>query len=126
MLPWAILEFVDDRRKTGSSPLLFPILKPDQDGNYAWYPSQRFNQKFLPEAVAMTERQSLYSLRHSARDALRQIDAPPDVLQALGWSQGRLVSDDYGDKSDPDHLMKYVKRIGYPGLDLSFLYVRES
>jgi hypothetical protein len=40
-------------------------------------------------------------------------------LQALGgWSQGKLTSDSYGDKSDPDYQSRYVKRVAFPGLDL--------
>ena len=57
------------------------------------------------------------------RDALRRIDVQPATLQALGaWSQGTLISDDYGDKSDPDHQTKYMEQITFPGLDLAMLY----
>ena len=75
----------------------------------------------------MEPRQSFYSFRHSWRDALRRIDAQPATLQALGaWSQGKLTSDDYGDKSDPDYQAKFVKDIAFPGLDLSTLYVPQN
>jgi hypothetical protein len=39
-------------------------------------------------------------------------------------SQGRLTSDDYGDKSDPDYQVKFMNRVAYPGLDLSDLQVK--
>ena len=72
----------------------------------------------------MQPRQSFYSFRHSWRDALRRIDAQPATLQALGaWSQGKLTSDDYGDKSDPDYQAKVMNEITFPGLDLSSLYI---
>jgi integrase len=125
LIAMGLLQFVEDKRKSGATRL-FPKLNPDKYGNYAWYPSKKFNESFLPEAIALTERQTFYSFRHSARDALRRIGAPPDVLQALGWSQGKLVSDDYGDKSNPDHLLHFVKQISYPGLDLTPLYVKDS
>jgi hypothetical protein len=61
--------------------------------------------------------------RHNFRDALRRTDAPPDALQALGgWKQGKLVSDDCGDKSDPDYQIKYMQLIAFPGLDLGHLH----
>ena len=67
-------------------------------------------------------RQSFYSFRHSWRDALRRIDAPDSTLAAVGgWSQGK-TSDAYGDASDPDHQIKIVEKISFPGLDLSPLY----
>jgi integrase len=125
LMAMGFLQFIEDRRTSGSGARLFPELTPDKYGNYADYPLRRFNATFLPEAIEMSARQSTYSFRHSARDALRRIDAPPDVLQALGWSQARLVSDDYGDRSNPDYLAQYVRKIGYPGLGLTALYVKE-
>ena len=72
----------------------------------------------------MKPNQSFYSLRHNFRDALRRIGAPADALQALGgWSQGRLVSDDYGDKANPDYQTQFINEVAYAGLDLSHLYV---
>ena len=55
--------------------------------------------------------------------------ASPEILKAVGgWSQGNLVSDDYGNEDEygPDQLLKYVKKIKYPGLDLSHLYVKDN
>jgi integrase len=116
------LQFLEDRKKSGSTRL-FPDLKPDKYGNHAWYPLKRFNETYLPKAIKLEPRQSFYSFRHSWRDALRRIDAPPDALQALGgWKQGKLTSDNYGDASDPDYQAQYLSQIAFPGLDLSGLY----
>jgi integrase len=121
------LQFVEARKKTGSSPRLFPGLKPDKYGNHATYALKRFRDSYLPSAIKMEPRQSFYSFRHSWRDALRRIDAQPGTLQALGaWSQGKLTSDDYGDKSNPDYQAKFMKDISFPGLDLSSLYHPKS
>ena len=121
------LQFVESRKKTTSSLRLFPDLKPDKYGNHASYALKRFRDSYLPSAIKMEPRQSFYSFRHSWRDALRRIDAQPATLQALGaWSQGKLTSDDYGDKSDPDYQAKFVKDIAFPGLDLSTLYVPQN
>ena len=117
------LQFVDARKKTASGPRMFPDLKPDKYGNHASYALKRFRDIYLPSAIKIEPRQSFYSFRHSWRDALRRIDAQPATLQALGaWSQGKLTSDDYGDKSDPDYQVTFMKEITFPGLDLSSLY----
>jgi integrase len=126
LIGMGLLQFLADRRKAGAGPL-FPHLTPNKYGNLAWYPLKMFNESFLPKAIATTGRQSFYSFRHSFRDELRRIGAPPDALQALGgWSQGKLTSDDYGDKSNPDYQLNYVKQIAFPGLDLSHLYVEDD
>ncbi len=103
---------------------LFPHLKPDHYGNRATYALKRFRDHFLPAEITLEARQSFYSFRHSFRDELRRIKAPPDALQALGgWSQGHLVSDDYGDKNNPDYQVQFIKQIAFPGLDVSHLHL---
>jgi integrase len=117
------LQFVEQRKKAGIGPRLFVDLKPDKYGNHATYALKRFRDTYLPAAIKMEPRQSFYSFRHSWRDALRRIDAQPATLQALGaWSQGKLTSDDYGDKADPDFQAQFMDKISFEGLNLSTLY----
>jgi integrase len=60
-----IVQFVNERQAAdGTNAKLFPSLKPDRYGNLAWYPSKRFNEKFLPESIALTPDQTFYSFRH--------------------------------------------------------------
>jgi integrase len=121
------LKFVEQRKKAGMGPRLFPDLKPDKYGNHATYALKRFRDTYLPAAIKMEPRQSFYSFRHSWRDALRRIDAQPSTLQALGaWSQGKLTSDDYGDKADPDFQAQFMEKILFEGLNLSALYSNKS
>ena len=121
-----IFEFIEDRRAATAEPYIFP-LKPDRDGNRAWYPLKRFRESYLPKALTLSPRQSFYSFRHTVRDALRRIHAPADTLQAVcGWSQGRLVSDNYGERSNPDYQHSWVEKIAYLGLDLAHLYIKTS
>lgn len=121
------LLFAEERREGGSDARLFPDLKPDEYGNCAKYALKRFRETFLPEAITMEVRQSFYSLRHNFRDALRAIGAPPDALQALGgWSQGKLVSDSYGEKSNPDYQAQFIKKIEFQGLDMSHLRLAKT
>lgn len=116
-------QFVEQRKKASSEARVFPALKPDTYGNNATYALKRFRETYLPDAIKMEPRQSFYSFRHSWRDALRRIDAQPATLQALGaWSQGKLTSDDYGDKADPDYQAQFMAKISFEGLNLSPLY----
>ena len=122
-----LIAFVQERQLVDLSVYLFDGLKADKYGNRAAYPLRRFRETFLPEAVTLGERQEFYSLRHSFRDALRRCNAPPDALQALGgWSQGKLVSDSYGDGLDPDYQRQWIAKVAYPGLDLSFLHTPQD
>ena len=115
--------FIEGRRKAKDDPYLLPGLKDDGYGNRARYALRRFNEAFMPAAITLGNRQSFYSLRHSFRDALRRVDAPPFALKALGgWSQGNLVSDNYGNQFDLTLLAKWIEKVAYPGLDLSLLY----
>lgn len=120
------LKFVEGQRKgAGAKSRLFPALKPNRLGNYAHYASRRFNEVFLTNEIDVAADQCLYSLRHNVRDALRRVHAPPEALRAIGgWSDGgKSVSDYYGDATNPDHYVKWVNALSYPGLDLSFLHV---
>jgi integrase len=127
LLKIGFLEFVEQRKKASTDLRLFPDLTPDKYGNHASYALKRFRETYLPQAIKMETRQSFHSFRHSWRDALRRIDAQPATLQALGaWSQGKLTSDDYGDKSDPDYQAQFMKKISFNGLDLSPLYLSQK
>jgi integrase len=121
------VQFVEQRKKASGDPRLFPDLKPDTYGNHASYALKRFRETYLRAAIKMEPRQSFYSFRHSWRDALRRIDAPPSTLATVGgWSQGKLTSDAYGDASDPDYQVKIVEQISFPGLDLSPLHLKSK
>jgi hypothetical protein len=128
-----LLQFVDGRRKTvvKHGPRLFYELQAAKDDvtNFAWYPSKRFNEAFIPAEITVDARQSYYSFRHSVRDALRRGKAGEEALFAIGgWTPagGRAVSSHYGDIRNPDLWAEEVEKIIYPGLDLSFLYPEEA
>jgi len=124
LIAMGFLQFSSKRLLAGPKAQLFPELQPDEYGSYSKYATKRFREKYLPEAIKLETRQTFYSFRHNFRDGLRRFDAPPDALQALGgWSQGKNVSDDYGDKANPDYQIQFMKQVAFPGLDLSFLHV---
>ena len=122
-----LVEFALARHRMDRGAMLFGGLKADEYGNFAKYALRRFREQYFPKEMALGPRQSFYSLRHCFRDALRRIDAPPDALQALGgWSQGSRVSDNYGDRSNPDYQIRFMSQVSFPGLDLSHLHCREK
>ncbi|MEI9426857.1 site-specific integrase [Mesorhizobium sp. Cs1299R1N3] len=121
LLALGFVEFAKTKQEA-KAERLFGHLKKDMYGNWAAYSLKRFRDSFLPEAITIGPKQTFYSFRHSFRDALRRCDAGPDTLKALGgWSQGTVISDNYGDKSNPDLHVEAMGKISYPGLDLAFL-----
>ena len=123
LLQVGFARFFETRARHGKNALLFSDLKAGKDGYYSEYAMKRFRETFLPEAIDLQPGQVFYSFRHSFRDALRRMDAPQDVLSALGgWSEGKRVSDNYGDKGSPDYLFKYLSMVSYPGVELDFSY----
>ena len=75
------------------------------------------------------ERQyTFHSFRHNFRDELRRTEAPAEIVELLGgWASGnKAVNKSYGSGYEPDQLCKYVKKVSYPGLDLSHLYVKDD
>ncbi|PWV94125.1 site-specific integrase [Phyllobacterium myrsinacearum] len=126
LLKIGLVEFVKTRNDAASKngQRLFWGLIPNKYGNCAWYAARRLNEHFIPEEIELGQRQSLYSLRHNVRDALRRIKAPSETLLAIaGWSpSGKAISDDYGDPGNPDLHVEWVNGIAYEGLDLMFLH----
>jgi integrase len=117
-------QFVEQRKKASSDPRLF-LLMPDKYGNHATYPLKRFRDAYLPDAIKLEARQTFYSFRHSWRDALRRIKAPDSTLVGVGgWSQA--TSENYGDKLNPDFQIEIIKKISFPGLDLSALHLTKG
>jgi hypothetical protein len=118
------VQFVEQRKKVSGDPRLF-LLVPDKYGNHASYPLKRFRDAYLPDATKLEARQTFYSFRHSWRDALRRIKAPDSTLVGVGgWSQA--ISDNYGDKLNPDFQIEIIKKISFPGLDLCMLHLTKG
>jgi integrase len=118
------LDLVAQRKEKSGVDRIFAGIKPDKYGNLFSYPSKRFNDSFLLKEMSppRSKRQSFHSFRHTWRNAMRQTNASPDTLQALGaWEQGGLTSDDYGELSQPDHQRQFIEAVKFGDLDLSQL-----
>jgi integrase len=115
------LDFVARRKAMSGVDRIFVGIKPDKYGNLFSYPSKRFNEQFLLSEMTpkRSKRQSFHSLRHTWRDAMRQTNASPDTLQALGaWDQADLTSANYGELSQPDHQKQFIEAVKFGDLDL--------
>lgn len=125
IIKFGFLGFVEGRRKSPkeTGARLFHTVKADKYGSYSNVPSKAFHRTYIRKETTLGPRQSLYSLRHNVRDALRRAKVPPEALRVCGWSIGRNVSDNYGNPGDPDQNAPHVAAIKYPSLDLSFLYL---
>jgi integrase len=119
---FGFLAFVE--RQKSISRKLFPELKRSKRGYYSERISRWFNEGFLINANAKTDKTSFHSFRHCFRDALRNINAPPAVVQGLGgWEMEEGSSANYGSGLLADKLVRWVHRMNYEGLDLSHLYL---
>jgi integrase len=126
LLAIGFVEYAQSRLECRAT-LLFDGIRADQYGNHAKYALKRFREQYLPNEIELEPRQSFYSFRHNFRDALRRADAPPDALQALGgWSQGKLVSDSYGERDNPDYQLQFMRRVSFPSLKLDHLHAEKN
>lgn len=112
-----LLVFVE-RQRTAGNKVLFPKLKIDRRGYYSdGY--QKWFARLLKKANAKAPRTTFHSTRHNFRDQLREIGAPRDVTLALGgWVGNGGTADHYGGGLKPKTLLRWVKKIEYPGLVL--------
>ena len=113
------------RQRGAGHERLFPKLELDRRGYYDR--AQKAVNRELRRCGAVGERQSFHSTRHNFRDALREAGAPRDAVLALGgWAGGGGIDDMYGGGLRTGTLARWVRRIRYPGLDLSHLVVEDG
>jgi hypothetical protein len=103
-------------------------IEPDAQGYALGSFSKWFNDKrrFLGKLGIAGTGVSFHSFRHNYRDALREADISLERVRALGgWRR-----DSSGEEARcgkglvASTLYKEIKKVAYPGLDLSHLYVR--
>ena len=122
LLRIGFLSFVEQEK--GETKKLFPDLNPSGRGYYSERMSRWFNEGFLPKTGSKTDKTSFHSFRHTFRDELRIINAPPAVVQGLGgWKAEHGVSSQYGSGLPVDQLAHWIEQIRFEGLDLSHLYL---
>ena len=116
------LEYLEERRADLSHPRLFPDLKCGHNGYFSnpfskWF--CRFKQRTLSEECKAT----FHSFRHHFRSALGELGVPiSDVEMLGGWELVKRSSERRYDQPTIQRLFAHVRRVEYPGLDLSHLY----
>jgi integrase len=103
---------------------MFPELKPGgPDGKLSWYFTRRFTA-YRRSVGVIRPRVSFHSFRKNVSTALDNAGVPQaDVAALIGHERG-FTFDTYSKGLELTRLQGIVKRIEYPGLDLSHLYVR--
>lgn len=118
------LEYAKEIRDKGHAKL-FPELEISSTGNYSLAFSKWFG-RFLTMLQIDDPKLVFHSFRHNFRDALRDVEVPMQYVEILGGWSGDAVANNYGKGEKPSKLNKYHKRINYPGLNLSHLYVNNG
>ncbi len=123
-----LLAFAEHMRSKGESRL-FPELAPDSLGYLSGTFSKWFNDKrrFLGKVGVASPGVSFHSFRHNYRDALREAEISLERVKALGgWRRDSEGEESiYGRGLRAATLYGEIKKIHYPGLDLSHLHAAQ-
>jgi integrase len=114
-----LLEYIKKIKKSGDRKL-FPELSVSSTGNYS-QPFSKWFGRFLDTLDISSPKLTFHSFRHNYRDALREVNAPQDVVNYLGGWAENGVSDQYGGAAKVVRLNSYHQQIKYP-VDFSHLY----
>jgi len=122
LLKMGFAAFVEQRRKNGKSPRLFPELGKAETGYFSDNFSKWFG-RFLAHAIGYQPRgATFHSFRHMFRDALRNADVSIEKAEALGgWTSHRSEEARYGSGFSMPALRREIEKVKYEGLDLTHL-----
>lgn len=116
------LDYVAATRDRGEVRL-FPELRLDGRGYYS-DAYQKWFSRFLISCGATAPRTSFHSFRHCWADAAREANIPPERMRFMGgWSSGSGADAIYGGGFQATTLHAEIRKLQYPDLDLSNLYV---
>ena len=121
-----LLVFAEHMKSKGETRL-FPEIAPDTLGYLSGTFSKWFNDKrrFLGKVGVASPGVSFHSFRHNYRDALREAEISLERVRALGgWRRDSGGEESiYGRGLQAATLYAEIKKVRYPGLDLSHLHV---
>ena len=102
---------------------LFPEAIQPANGKPSDIYSKRFKTLIAGCGVWAPRRKVFHSFRNSFNDALRDAGVSEEMRSAInGWSNQRTMDSRYGRGHKVKALFDEVRKINYPGLDLSHLY----
>ncbi|HTY69995.1 MAG TPA: site-specific integrase [Alphaproteobacteria bacterium] len=112
-------QYVRELRGRGETRL-FPNLKPNRRGAVTQQFSKWFG-RFLARLGITDTRKVFHSFRHGFKSACRRAGLPEEHHDALTGHWNKSVGRDYGEIVPITVLAEAVRKISYPGLDLSHL-----
>ncbi len=120
------LRYVQAIRDAGHA-LLFPDLPVGRGRSRGQLFSKWFS-RFAARAKVKTDKsKNFHSFRHTFRDALGEADVSRDAVRQLGaWAGVDTADKNYGAGLRASTLAREIEKVGYPGLDLSHLYLEGS
>lgn len=118
LIKLGFLDLVKQRNKVGAK-MLFD-LKPYR-GVYSHSFSKWYGRHVRQKVGISDQRKVFHSYRHSFKDAGRECGIETSLVDALQGHTDRSVSGSYGSGYSLKALDKAMRRIRYPGLDLSCL-----
>lgn len=84
--------------------------------------SKRFKTDLKNAGIWKHRRQVFHSFRHTFNAALKAGGVPEDCREAInGWSHQRTMDSHYGAGKTDQRLFEEIKKVDYPGLDISAL-----
>jgi integrase len=120
------LRYVQAMRDAGHA-MLFPDLPVGRGRSRGQLFSKWFS-RFVARAKVKTDKsKNFHSFRHTFRDALGEAVVSRDALRQLGaWAGVDTADKNYGAGLRASTLAREIEKVGYPGLDLSHLYLEGS
>lgn len=121
LIKLGFLEYVQERRKAGDEQI-FPLLRSEDDKlTAAW--SKWWGR--YPRAHGLPDKRKVFhSFRHTAKDGFRDSGVPEPVFDAIQGHTSGTVSRSYGQGYSIQFLADEMKKLRYPGLDLSHLKMK--
>ncbi|ADE86661.1 DUF6538 domain-containing protein [Rhodobacter capsulatus] len=103
------------RAMTTEGKFLFPSIAKDvpKDEFHSGAASAALN-KWLKENKLARTGQTLHSFRHTMRDRLRNVEAPPDLIDRIGGWAGKGVGETYGKGHSLELMQRYMLKTVLP------------
>lgn len=119
-----LLEYAENLRQENERQL-FPELKADNRGSYTSRLSKRWGR--YARRLGIAERRKVFhSFRHNFVDACRRGGLDEAEQDALLGHSGKTMGRRYGSDYPNQRLAEAIRKIAYPGLDLSHLEISQS
>ncbi len=119
-----LLDYWRHSRERQSIKLFFNVSRKGMGYTYGWV-SYRINL-IVHKTLGTSRGNTFRSLRHNFRDSMRDAETPTDRAGFLGGWTGRSSPERYGIGGSIPRLYEEIKKLTYPGLDLSHLELYQS